>query len=273
MQKSHITDLPPPQQWLIVTDLDGTLLDHHTYSFAAAEPTLAQLRQLAIPVILNSSKTLAELQSLATQLQLASPLIAENGSVIHDPITQTTQTLGQDYRQICQTLDYIRHAQQLQFQGFHDWDASGIAQHTGLPLPSAQLASQRHASEPLLWQDTPERLSILQTALHTQGLTLKRGGRFWHVMGQTDKVQAMRVIAQHYAQQRQHSHFIIALGDGPNDAAMLEAADLAIVIANPDGATPSIDRTGKRPTLLIPTPAPQGWADAIQSLLQAHYSP
>ena len=42
---------------LIFTDLDGTLLDHHSYSFKGAEKALHILRQHSIPLIFNSSKT------------------------------------------------------------------------------------------------------------------------------------------------------------------------------------------------------------------------
>lgn len=50
--------------YLVSTDLDGTLLDHHTYSWHAALPALQKCSELAIPVVLNTSKTLAEVEWL-----------------------------------------------------------------------------------------------------------------------------------------------------------------------------------------------------------------
>ncbi|MGA0327631.1 MAG: hypothetical protein ACO3OK_11595, partial [Limisphaerales bacterium] len=44
------------QRWVVVTDLDGSLLDHHTYSFEAALPALSVLKEEGIPLILNTSK-------------------------------------------------------------------------------------------------------------------------------------------------------------------------------------------------------------------------
>ncbi|HBO91798.1 MAG TPA: mannosyl-3-phosphoglycerate phosphatase, partial [Gammaproteobacteria bacterium] len=38
------------RQLLVFTDLDGTLLDHHTYRFQAASPALERLREAGIPV-------------------------------------------------------------------------------------------------------------------------------------------------------------------------------------------------------------------------------
>ena len=58
---------------LIFSDLDGTLLDHYSYQSTAAQPTLKQLHDANIPVILNTSKTLAELDIIRTELNLETP--------------------------------------------------------------------------------------------------------------------------------------------------------------------------------------------------------
>ncbi len=64
---------------VVFTDLDGTLLDHNDYSFSAAEPALERLQQLAVPWVLNTSKTRAELMSLKQRLNNPWPLIVEVG--------------------------------------------------------------------------------------------------------------------------------------------------------------------------------------------------
>ena len=48
---------------LVFTDLDGTLLDHDSYSFEPARPALARLRSAGVPVIPTTSKTLAEVSA------------------------------------------------------------------------------------------------------------------------------------------------------------------------------------------------------------------
>ena len=70
---------------LIYTDLDGTLLDHHTYSFEAASPTLAMLRKNGTPVIPCTSKTRSETTHLMRALELDGPMIIENGAAIWVP--------------------------------------------------------------------------------------------------------------------------------------------------------------------------------------------
>ena len=53
---------------MIVSDLDGTLLDHDSYSYRAATPALAEIRRRGIPLILASSKTRLEMQVLHREL-------------------------------------------------------------------------------------------------------------------------------------------------------------------------------------------------------------
>jgi mannosyl-3-phosphoglycerate phosphatase len=50
--------------FVVFSDLDGTLLDHHSYRHTAAQPGLDLLEALAIPLVLISSKTRAEMVPL-----------------------------------------------------------------------------------------------------------------------------------------------------------------------------------------------------------------
>jgi predicted mannosyl-3-phosphoglycerate phosphatase (HAD superfamily) len=70
---------------LVFSDMDGSLLDHHSYSFAAALPMITALEQLDIPLILASSKTRAEILDLRTALGNRHPFIVENGAAIVIP--------------------------------------------------------------------------------------------------------------------------------------------------------------------------------------------
>ena len=55
---------------LIFTDLDGTLLDIHTYDWQPAASWLERLRDEQVPVILCSSKTAAETGDIQRELGL-----------------------------------------------------------------------------------------------------------------------------------------------------------------------------------------------------------
>jgi len=259
------------KSWIVFTDLDGTLLNHDDYSFEAALPALNALKAQNIPIILNSSKTLSELADISSQLDLNAPVIAENGSIIFDPHTQKTSNLGVDYRNICALLDAFREEHKLEFAGFHDWEVNAIQNLTGLDAKAATHAKQRQASEPLLWHDNEERFALFREKLKVHHLKIIRGGRFWHVMGETDKVIAMQTLQAQYQHTTATPIKTIALGDSPNDNDMLCAADIGILVKNPNNPAfyPSPKNNKLTPHIISTKEiGPAGWNEAILNLLE-----
>ena len=63
-QKSDSINTAQQVPIVILTDLDGTLLDHHNYSTTAAKETLALIKEHKLPLIFNTSKTQAEVTQL-----------------------------------------------------------------------------------------------------------------------------------------------------------------------------------------------------------------
>ena len=74
-----------PGVLMVVSDLDGCLLDAETYAYDAARPALARLASAGWPLVLCSGKTRAEMGILAQSLGLAQPFIVENGGAIVFP--------------------------------------------------------------------------------------------------------------------------------------------------------------------------------------------
>ena len=68
--------------WVVVTDLDGTLLDAETYSWEPARAALAALVARAIPVIFCTSKTRAETEVLQAVMGIGDPSIVESGGAM-----------------------------------------------------------------------------------------------------------------------------------------------------------------------------------------------
>ncbi len=71
---------------LIVTDIDGTLLDFHSYDPGPASAVLEDCRARGVPVVLCSSKTRAEQVVLRARFGLQeAPFITENGGGLFLP--------------------------------------------------------------------------------------------------------------------------------------------------------------------------------------------
>lgn len=245
----------------VFTDLDGTLLDHDTYSFAAAQPALNRLIADKIPVVLTSSKTAVEIIALHRQIGLGdAPIIVENGAGIVDPRRGSTDDDGA-YRRIRTVLaDLPDHTG---FRGFGDMSDDEVAEITGLPLPAAALARQRCHSEPGLWSGGDAALDAFLAALAERGISARRGGRFLTLSLGRTKADAMRDCAA-----RLGATTTIALGDAPNDIEMLQAADFGVIVRN-DHAPPLPPLTGETAGRIRRTedPGPKGWNAAMQDLL------
>ena len=72
-------------EYIIFTDMDGTLVDHDTYSYDAAKPALELIKAKNIPLIFCTSKTRAELEVYCNELDINHPFISENGGAIFIP--------------------------------------------------------------------------------------------------------------------------------------------------------------------------------------------
>lgn len=249
-----------PEQWIVATDLDATLLDHDTYSWEAARNTLQMLKEAGIPVVLASSKTAAEMRTLREEMKNEDAFLAENGGFAALPNGDEI-ILGQSRIEILDAIDGCRPAV-MTSRGFSQMTTEEISRLTGLTMENASQAADRQTSEPIYWQDSETVWTEFSEALHSRGLRTAIGGRFRHVMGETSKALAIKTIADWYEKQLGRDIRVLALGDSENDAEMLSEADCAIWIRK-RGATPSIDlKSGGRCSVEF---GPQGWADCVMA--------
>lgn len=265
------------KQYIVFTDLDGSLLDHFTYSWLEAQQAVQALFELKIPLILVTSKTLAETQSIAQELPGRYPMIVENGGSLVIPENYFDDlgdgesrhengyiivNLGVDYHQITDTLKKIRLEHDFKFTGFADMSVSDVIKHTGLGETEAALAKQRHSSEPFLWQDSDDRIRQLATILQSSQLGLTRGGRFWHAGGKTSKSIAINALLTYYLDNGYEQVCSLSLGDSENDTSMLQETDYGVIIQKHDGRYLQVE--AKKNTLIKSKhPGPRGWNQAV----------
>jgi len=257
-------------QLVLFTDLDGTLLDHETYSFAPARPALLELRRLQVPLVFCTSKTRAEVVPLRRRLRNAHPFIVENGGGIVIPRgyfgsgTPSRIELGRPYAEISAALDELARRSRVRVRGFHQLTPPQVAAATGLTLAEAALAKKREYDEPFwfLGGDEAARARLVRLA-RKRGLDLTTGGRFWHLFGGSDKGLAVRRLTALYRRSSARPVRTLALGDAENDLPMLGAVNRAVLLPRLDG---SFDRAVLRslPRVVRGTaPGPTGWNEAV----------
>lgn len=261
-------------QWLVITDLDGTLLNHDTYAFDKAQATIRLLQARKIPVILNTSKTYAETITIRKTLALHDPFIVENGSCLFIPRHLFSEQpaeakpydnywaipMGKTREEISRIIESIDIAETL-YTRLSQCSVEQAVTLTGLTPEQAKQAIARDFSEPLIWHADKITLDNFRQRLKSHNLTTLQGGRFLHVLGDCDKGRATRFLAKCYNDDIK----IIALGDSANDAAMLAEADISIIVNSPSNHQLTQLIT---PTLQTRASAPQGWAEAINKALQ-----
>lgn len=257
-----VASTPP---FLVFTDLDGSLMEHETYSIEAARPALAELADRGITPIFASSKTATEIISIQASSGLNAPFICENGAAIYGGGSESAGPIavfGSRSSEWLTEVHDLRERMGWKFSGFADWSNQEVSVHTGLPAADAERARQREFTEPMLWQDTHANFQLFLEALAKLELTTLEGGRFISIQSDFDKGNGMKWWQSRFAEPRP---FLVALGDSPNDESLLAAADVAVAIKS--AKSDQLDPAGPQRLIRTNRPGPSGWNDAINEIL------
>jgi mannosyl-3-phosphoglycerate phosphatase family protein len=269
---------------LVVTDLDGSLLDHDTYRYDAAREALQVLEQMRVPVVFASSKTREEILALRRESGNDHPFIVENGAAVFVPEGYFTRapvgTVRRDGYDIFEQarprehwialLDHLRETMPGSFVNFAQAGTEGIARMTGLDAASAALANRREYSEPVKWQGDDSQLPVFLRHLETEGARVLRGGRFFSVAGNGDKGSAWAWLREQYRLAAgAGTVYDLAIGDGANDVPMLNLAQWALLIPAPGRDLPDVQRASN--TLIGQGTGPEAWAWGVREWLRRLY--
>jgi mannosyl-3-phosphoglycerate phosphatase len=273
-----------PTNEVFFTDLDGTLLDHQTYTWTAARPALRALTRGHQPLVIVTSKTRAEVLPLLCELERREPFVVENGGAIYVPagyfpfqIADADRagrdwqrvTLGTPYQTLVAALRTAALRARVSVRGFSQMPVREIAERTGLELTAARRARRREFDEPFIILDGTRRAwPRLRAEIRRLGLRATRGSRFFHIMGANDKGVTVRRLRTWFERLSGSPVRAVGLGDSPNDIPMLRAVTVPVLVARPGGrydsetseAVPTARRAGGI--------GPQGWNRAVLCLLR-----
>lgn len=269
--------------WVIFTDLDGTLLDHTSYGWEAAKSALTALRCFRVPRVMVTSKTYAEARSIARRLGWRAPLVVENGGAIYVPAgyfpfpLEGARRAGKNWLRLAYGIERKRlqkalaraaREARLEVRGFGQMSTREVAIRTGLSLSDARRARQREFDEPFLVLGGSARVwSHFSRSVRRAGMHATRGSRFFHIHGSSDKGAAVRRLTAWFRRAGGKDVLTVGLGDSPNDIPLLRSVDIPVLVARPGGrydrealeAVPGIRRAGGI--------GPEGWNRAVWKFL------
>ena len=261
---------------VVFTDLDGSLLDHETYSYEKAHAALNLLRERRIPLVFTTSKTRPEVEILQAGMGIREPFIVENGAAVyfpdeyggmrmhtgsHRPPYYVIQ-LGMPYPEIRKFITALKP--HFNIRGFGDMSPDEVGRLTGLPPGQVSLAMQREFTEPFIL-DGESKIGDLEPLAERRGLKIVRGGRFYHLIGsEQDKGRAVQLAVSVFRSRAPEGLTTIGLGDAANDFPMLKCVDIPILIPHPDGTYEDVDLPNLRKAN---RPGSRGWNEMVMELL------
>ncbi len=257
---------------IIFTDLDGTLLDHDTYSYAKAKPALNIIKKNKIPLVICTSKTRVEIEQYRKKLGNKHPFISENGGGIFIPKKYFRFRfkynkedryyfiirLGAGYKRLLKVLSSIKKRYGLIC--FHDMSVDELAKDAGLSREEARLAKRREFDSAFRILNPLHEKKIL-TEIKKRKLNYTIGDRYYHIMGNSDKGKAVRILSELF--KREYGEIMtIGIGDSQNDFKMLDNVDNGYLVMHKNR------RYSSKKYLKAGDIGPEGWNKAVKKEVQ-----
>ena len=255
-------------QKIIFTDLDGTLLDSDTYSYEKANNALQLLKKKEIPLIFCTSKTRAEIEFWRNKMGNNDPFISENGGGIFIPKNYFSFKflfdkeyknyflikLGTSYNQLVDVISFLK--EKYEILSFSDMSSGEIAHDADLELAQAKLAKKREFDLPFKILNKRQEKNILNN-IYKQGLNYTVGGRYYHLLGDNNKGEAVKILSDLF--RRKYGDIkTIAIGDSENDFQMLDSVNEGFLVKKKNALYVS-NKYRKAEGI-----GPEGWSNVVQ---------
>ncbi len=259
---------------IVFTDLDGTFLDHDTYSCRESMEGLRILKERDCPLVLVSSKTRVEMEALHRELELDSPFIFENGGGIagrDGPGYRAEMQGNMDPAALSSGLRRLRELTGGVIAPITEMATGELARRTGLTLEKAEMARKRETSVPFLLPGGAEiDIDDINEKIAPDGFKITRGGRFYHLIAlDVDKGKAVEKIRRRYESLYNCPIVTAGVGDALNDIPMLLSVDRPFIVRKKDG---KYFRASINGVIVTDGAGPAGFTEAVRGLIRELYN-
>ena len=251
----------------IVSDVDGTLMDHF-YDLTPAKETITWLQRVGIPVILCTSKTKSEVKIIRDDLNLKDPYIVENGGAIYGEYSDGKEwkiILGKSYKILEEILNNLSDNINFKLRPLNTLSDDEATNLTGLQGDSLNLMRDRHWSMPFL--NPPDTFDEdLKRLCEIYDVDIFRGNRMSHLLSKnSNKGIAIKKLLN---KNKNLNVQIIGLGDSPNDLPLLMNSNYKIIISGIKGPNQLLLNQLKGNEFCISKkPHGYGWKEEVYKLV------
>jgi mannosyl-3-phosphoglycerate phosphatase len=255
-------------------------------SAASLTDEIRNLRHLItsqhVPLVLCSTRTRAEIESMHLQCGLQHPFICENGAAVWVPhgyfgfdLPNARRTpgyqvveYGRPYSEVVRALDESARALDIDVRGFHSATIDEVARGCRSTRQAAQLAKLREYGEPFrIVSRHPEQRTRLFKALNRRGFGCAAGGRYDYVGAPIDEVVGIRLLCDAY--ERVFGPIVsIGVGDPVRDIGLLQFVRTPILTrrVDDDAPPPLIMKRPAKDARKHGASAPSGWRWLVSRL-------
>ncbi len=274
----HNTKSKVSKTFLIFSDIDGTFMNHKSYSYSILKKYILLLKNHC-QVIFNSSKTFEEMIELNKSLRLLSPFIVENGACIFFPknykhfffdknFFKHSNYLGYKLtKKNSQSITYeINHLKKkYKFSFFSEISDSKLKKITNLNTQKLKKSRMRMFSNPILWEDKDTKKDQFRKEVNSLGYELSSGGRFMHLSDSYNKGKAIKELLTILNLKKSLTYKTISIGDSDNDLSMLELTDYSCIIKS---SKKKLLLKKKNNNYYSKNFAPEGWKESLEFIFR-----
>lgn len=256
---------------IFFTDLDGTLIDHYTYSPLGAMEGIELLKEREIPLVPVTSKTFDEVCEIMDLLNLRNNFVFENGAGMgifsgKESFEFTLNGPGIDYLLGFVPMISGFFGSELNILNFVSPEE--LDRLTGLGFIRSEMALKRKSSVFFIPRNNPSpeeaEIEALNMSLAPEGVKITKGGRFYHLVSiDCGKGEGVKKIIEFYRTMNNCDPVTAAAGDSLNDIDMLKVVDYSYVVKKPDTTWLKTDF----PVIKTQGEGPYGFSEAVKDFL------
>ena len=236
---------------LVMTDVDGTLTDESDSISSVVSESIRRLEDGGVIVGLVSGRTLPGLESLASDLGISGPIIAENGGVAKLKLNGNLVDMGYSRNPALEALEKLR---------------------TLFPDAIEEREDNRYRlADVVLWS---HGVDVNELRRHLDDAELVDSGYILHLVQKgVSKGRTLTMLLHHIADGQLSPADVVVFGDSLTDLSLFEMFPHSVLIINPRHAPEHMGRLHNVCRYISELSLGDGFAQVASHIMDGRISP